>query len=90
MLGSQPLDDGTLRVLGVRITVGNQAREFPAQAAQLLDSSVDKTQFGGSELARRVARASLLESQKTRNLGERESHGLRALDEPQSVGIASL
>jgi hypothetical protein len=53
-----------------------------------LDSSVDKTQFGGSELARRVARASLLESQKTRNLGEREPHGLRALDEPQSVGIA--
>jgi hypothetical protein len=53
-----------------------------------LDSGVDKAQFGGGELARRVARAPLLQIQKTRDLGERKSHGLRAPDEAQAVDIS--
>ena len=87
LLRSQSLDDRALGVLVVRIAVGNQASEFPAQPAQLSDTGVDKAEFGGRKVACRRARAPLLQFEKTRDFGERKSHGLRALDKAQSMNV---
>lgn len=82
LLRGQALDDRALRVLGVGVAIGNQPGEFPAQVTQLSDASINEAQLGGGELACRMTRAPLLQLQKARDLDERKSHGLRALDEP--------
>jgi hypothetical protein len=53
---SESLNDGTLRVFGIRITGSYQANEFLAELAQLANVSLDDFYFFHSEFARRAAR----------------------------------
>lgn len=87
MLRGEPLDDGTVGVLGVRIAVGNEAGEFLAKVTKLADARVEEPQFGGGQLACRAAGAPLLQLQEARDFRQGKSHRLRALDEAQPISI---
>jgi hypothetical protein len=88
LLRGEPFYDGTVRLLGICITVRNQTRELLSQLLQFADPAVHNLQLRSSKLAGRTAGTASSQSQEVGDLSQGKAHCLGTLNEAQPLSIS--